>query len=286
MHLQEAQSTTRSLAPERLEQYRADGYCHPIEALTENETRSYLERLDAYEKATGAPIDATYRHKPHLLFPWLHDIVCHPRVLDAIEDVLGPNILCWGSGFFIKEARDPAYVSWHQDSTYWGLSRPDVVTAWIAFTPSTRENGCMRVVPGSHRDQIAHKDTFHEHNLLSRGQEIEVSVDEADAVDIELEPGQMSLHHVRIIHGSNPNRSAGRRVGYAIRYIPTDVRQLNGPQDFATLVRGVDEHGYYELEPRPASVLDEKALKFHARVCEAQGQILYAGADVQPFRGR
>ena len=107
----------------------------------------------------------------------------HPTILDAVEDVLGPNLLVWSTSFFIKEARDPAYVSWHQDATYWGLSAPDVLTAWVAFTDATVENGAMRMVPGSHAEQLEHRDTFAPHNLLSRGQEIAVEVDEARGVD-------------------------------------------------------------------------------------------------------
>ena len=193
------------------EQYVEKGYYHPIDALTREEAAICLAHLERYESKIGQPIDGKYRHKPHLLFPWLHDLISHPRVLDAVEDVLGPNILCWGSSFFIKEPEDPGYVSWHQDATYWGLDRPDVCTAWIALTPSTRANGCMRVASGSHGKQITHTDTFHKDNLLSRGQEINAEVDEKDAVDLELSPGQMSLHHVRIIHGSNPNPTKTRR---------------------------------------------------------------------------
>ena len=98
-------------------------------------------------------------------------------------------------------------MSWHQDGTYWGLSSPDVITAWIALTPSTPQSGCMKVVPGTHRSQVPHQDTFAADNLLSRGQEIAVQVNPADAVEIVLAPGEMSLHHVLIFHGSEPNRA-------------------------------------------------------------------------------
>ena len=142
------------LKPSSTEQYVEKGYYHPIDALTREEATVCLAHLERYESKIGQPIDGKYRHKPHLLFPWLHDLISHPRVLDAVEDVLGPNILCWGSSFFIKEPEDPGYVSWHQDATYWGLDQPDVCTAWIALTPSTRANGCMRVASGSHGKQL------------------------------------------------------------------------------------------------------------------------------------
>src|SRR3989449_174379 len=169
-----------------------------------------LFRSEAVERAQGGPLRGELRHKTHLLFTWLDELVRRPVILDAVEDVLGPNLMVWSSSFFIKEARDPAFVSWHQDATYWGLSEPDVATAWVAFTDSSIESGAQRMIPGTHDEQVPHRDTFAPQNLLSRGQEIEVEVDEARAVDIVLAPGEMSLHHVRIFHGSPPNRSGPR----------------------------------------------------------------------------
>jgi non-haem Fe2+, alpha-ketoglutarate-dependent halogenase len=174
-------------------------------------------------------------------------------------------------------------VSWHQDSTYWGLSEPDVVTAWVAFTPSTVESGCMRVIPGTHRlDQIPHRDTFAENNLLSRGQEIEVEVDEGNAIDVVLEAGEMSLHHVRLIHGSVPNRAGHPRIGYAIRYIPTHIRQITGVPDSATLVRGQDAYGHFVPEPAPRFDFDPEGVAFHAAMLENNTRILYASAEKRP----
>ena len=203
-------------------------------------------------------------------FTWLDDLIRDPRILDAVEDLLGPD-LCWSSSFFIKEARDPAFVSWHQDSTYWGLSEPDVVTAWVALSESSIESGAMRMVPGTHTEQVAHRNTFAPDNLLSRGQEIMVEVDEARAVDVVLHPGEMSLHHVRMFHGSPPNRSADRRIGYAIRYIPTHVRQIAGAGDTATLVRGVDAYHHFLPEEPPAADLDPAARARHAAIMKGQG---------------
>ena len=274
------------LSDAQIRQYQEQGYCHPFDVLTQDEAAGHLARLEAYEATSGGRIDGMYRHKPHLLFPWLHDLVNHPKVLDRVEDLLGPNILCWGSSFFNKDAGNPAYVSWHQDANYWGLDRHDVCTAWIAFTPSNPLNGCMRVIPGTQHVSLKHTDTFHKHNLLSRGQEIDVEVDEAQAVDLELLPGEMSLHHVGVAHGSNPNRSGKRRVGFAIRYIASDVRQTLGPRDFATLVRGQETHDYWELEPRPKAELDPEAVAYHASVCEIQGKMLFSGADIKPFQPR
>jgi len=223
------------------------------------------------------------RHKTHLLFPFLAELVRHAKILDAIEDLLGPDILCWSSNFFIKEAADPAFVSWHQDSTYWGLSSPDVATAWVALTPSNAANGAMAMLPGSHKfDQMPHRDTFHRHNLLTRGQEIAVEVDEAQTVLLNLRPGEMSLHHVRTVHGSAPNPSLDRRIGFAIRYIPTRLRQLEG-EDSATLVRGEDRFHYFEHEPRPKIDMDPELLALHRQIAERNARILYRGTGVTSF---
>jgi hypothetical protein len=266
-----------------IEQYRRDGYYAPIGVLSREEAGQCRRHLESVERDLGGPLRGVYRIKPHLLFTWLADLVRHPSVLDAVEDVLGPDLLCWNSSFFTKEASSPGYVSWHQDATYWGLSEPDVVTAWVAFTESTPRNGNMQVVPGSHRSQAAHVDTFHPDNLLSRGQEIAVEVDAAQAADIVLEPGEMSLHHVLIVHGSRPNTSGDRRIGYAIRYIPTRVRQIAGPRDSATLVRGRDAFGHFDLEPRPADDLDPGALALHAEISDRQAKLLYRGTARTSF---
>jgi len=191
------------------------------------------------------------RHKSHLLFARLAALVRCRSILDTVEDLHGPDLLCWTINFFIKGAADPAFVSWHQDSTYWGLSEPDVVTALVAFTPATEANWAMEYIPGSHKlDQIRHRDTFAKHNLLTRGQEVIVEVNHSQRRIITLRPGEMSSHHVRLVHGSQPNPSNDRRIGFAIRYIPTKVAQLAG-EDSATLVRGADRHHHFMSAPHP-----------------------------------
>jgi hypothetical protein len=275
--------TSRRLGAAAIEQYRRDGYYFPVRVLSGGETARCRERLEAVERDLGGPLRGIYRTKPHLLLTWLNDLVRHPAILDAVEDVIGPDILCWNSSFFTKEASSAGYVSWHQDATYWGLSEPDVVTAWVAFTESTPRNGNMRVVPGSHRRQAPHVDTFHPDNLLSRGQEIAVDVDERQAADIVLQAGEMSLHHVLIVHGSRPNTSGDRRIGFAIRYVPTRVRQLSDVRDSATLVRGRDTFGHFDLEPRPEADLAPGMLALHADISDRQVRILYKGTDRTRF---
>ena len=271
------------LTQAQIDQFHERGFLSPIRVMPAEEALEYRRRLERFEAGTGGPLGGELRHKTHLLFPWLADLVRDPRILDAVADLYGPDLLCWTTNFFIKEEESPAFVSWHQDSTYWGLSRPDVVTAWVAFTPATSANGAMQVIPGSHRlDQIPHRDTFAKHNLLTRGQEVAVEVEESKAVRLDLEPGEMSLHHVRLVHGSPPNNSADRRIGFAIRYIPTSVRQLEG-EDSATLVRGEDRFGHFEFEPRPVSDLHPEMLALHKKITERNARILYRGTGVENY---
>jgi non-heme Fe2+,alpha-ketoglutarate-dependent halogenase len=268
-----------------VEQYRRNGYFCPITVLSPDEARHYRSKLEAAEQAAGGALPGAFRHKPHLVYTWAQELIRHPRILDAIEDLIGPDILAWESVFFIKEPKTEDYISWHQDITYWGLDQEgDVVTAWVALSPSNPKSGCMRVVPGTHRREVVpHADTFGAHNMLSRGQEIAVEVEEARAVDLVLRPGQMSLHHVKIFHGSHRNRAEDRRIGFAIRYLPPSVRQGVGSTDSATLVRGADRYGHFELEPAPASDLAPEAIARHRAVHERRLQILMRGAE-QPSR--
>ena len=156
---------TKLLTEDAVAAYQRDGYYFPVDVLSEAETRALRDQLEAHERASGGPIQGDRRHKPHLYLTFLNDLIRHPRILDAVEDVLGPNLLCWSTSFFIKEASDPGFVSWHQDATYWGLSSPDVMTVWVAFTPANLLNGCMKFMPGSHREQLEHVDTFDKNNL-------------------------------------------------------------------------------------------------------------------------
>lgn len=259
--------------------YHENGYFSPIRVLPADEALTYRRKLEAYEGSTGGPLKREFRQKAHLLFTWLADLVRDPRILDVVEPIIGPDILVWQSVFFIKEPHDPAFVSWHQDSTYWGLSEPEVVTAWVAFSPSTPLSGCVRVVPGTHRfDQVPHKETRDRQNLLTRGQEIAVEVNEADVVGMPLDPGEMSLHHIRTFHNSEPNRSDDRRIGFAIRYIPARVRQLEVQNDTATLARGEDKYGHFELEPRPTADLAPEAVAYHADIMRRRAGI-YGKSD-------
>src|SRR6478672_9779412 len=271
------------LTQAQIDTYWRDGCVFPVRVMPAADAIEVRRKLETFEAANGGPLKGALRHKSHLLFTWLADLVRQTKIVDAIEDLYGGNLFCWTTNFFIKEANNPAFVSWHQDSTYWGLDKPDVVTAWVALTPSNRSNGAMAFIPGTHKaDQIPHRDTFAKNNLLTRGQEVAVDVDASTAVTIELDPGEISLHHVRLVHGSPPNPSGDRRIGFAIRYIPTSVAQIAG-EDSATLVRGVDLHHHFELEPRPTDDMNPQFVALHKRIADRNAQILYRGTDVKSY---
>jgi hypothetical protein len=257
------------------ERFREQGFVAPVPVLPPREAERYRQRLEKACAIQPETAQRVLKMKSHLVFGCLDELVRLPAILDAVEAVLGPDILVWTSSMFAKNPASPDFVSWHQDLTYWGLDPPDVVTAWLALTESTPANGCMRVVPGTHKaDIVAHRDTFAPHNMLSRGQEVAVEVDEAAAVDLALNPGEMSLHHVKIVHGSHPNSSPQPRIGFAIRFISPAVRQSAGAEDSAMLVRGEDRFGHFLTDPRPGADFDVEALAAYDAVCERSRRIL------------
>lgn len=239
--------------------YRQKGYHFPIRAFTEAEAAPLRRKFLDYWEGNNEKLRTllprergSYFIETHLFLRWAYEIAAHPLILDAVESVLGPNVMAWSSQWFPKFPHDKAFVSWHQDATYWGLSPPNVTTAWIALTESTVANGCMRVIPESHTGApLPQRETYAEANMLSRGQEIAVEVDESRAVDLELHPGEFSLHHIGIVHGSRPNEADIPRIGIAIRYISPDVIQHGSERDLVLLLRGRDNHGHFDLGEPP-----------------------------------
>ncbi|MBT4485906.1 MAG: phytanoyl-CoA dioxygenase family protein, partial [Rhodospirillaceae bacterium] len=229
----------------------------------------------------GGNLEPGQRAKSHLIFKWLDDLIRDPRILDPIEQLIGPDILCWNTIFWIKDVGSESFVGWHQDTRYWGLSSPDVITAWLALSPASMESGCMRVLPGTHVGEVMpHEDLYDEANMLTRGQEISEGVDEDVAVHMPLEPGQMSFHNYRLAHASGANRAPDRRIGISMHFMPPDTRQIVGDWDSAALVRGTDSHGNFAPTPVPAEDFDPEAMAFHARAAKAQSEVLYKGAAV------
>jgi non-haem Fe2+, alpha-ketoglutarate-dependent halogenase len=249
-------------AHEITRQYAQAGFASPIRVLDEDETQTFASEFRNFYAQNQARLNSllpreqsSMLSETHTAREWVYHLITHPRVLDAVELVLGPNLLAWGSRWFIKMPGDKTYVSWHQDGTYWGLKPPNVTTAWIALSSSCSENGCMRVIPGSHRlGLLPQNETYAPENALSRGQEIAVEVDEDQAVDLVLEAGEMSLHHIGIVHGSKVNTSDKARIGIAVRYIAPEVVQTGSDLPYAMLVRGEDRYNHFEhlLAPDPA----------------------------------
>ncbi len=240
-----------SLTAAQCEQYRSTGLACPIAVLEPKEAEHYRESYSEVAAAFGGAPKAVQMSQIHRFYGWAWQLASHPRVLDAVEAVLGPDILLWSASVFPKPAFDPGYVTMHQDGTYWGLQGGEVTTAWVALTDSTTENGCMRLLPGSHLLEIQpHRDSFAADNLLTRGQEIQFDYDERNVVDIELLAGEMSLHHLRAIHGSRPNGSDRPRIGFAARFVTPQAKPLL-PGQTAALVRGRDRCGNWDLDNDP-----------------------------------
>ena len=275
-----------SLTSEQLDSYWENGFVKPVRAFSPEEAselRTRIEALERREVAGGLPQDIQqyFRVNGQIAIPLLFEIASAKSILDAIESVLGQNLLVWSCELFIKETGSEKIVTWHQDLTYWGMGGSDKqASAWIAITNVTEQAGCMRFVPGSHKqDLVPHVDTFSDENLLSRGQEVAVEVDEQDAVLDELAPGEMSIHHGRIFHASGPNRSQDRRIGMVIRYVTPDLARSSATRDYAMLVRGVDDCGNWINVAPPRTLFGVDEMSVYTRVTEAQAAILGEGAE-------
>ena len=265
----------KTLTPAQVERYARDGFLSPNPALTPEEATAYLRKLEAVEQTVGGPltsagVEARYRARTHVLLSWAHSLAAHPAILDAVEDLIGPDILVYTSTWFIKEPESAAIAAWHQDATYFGL-RPYVhVTAWLALTDANAENGCMEFLPGSHHGgQRPHRAGVVAGSVNRAGQAIVGDIDDKPAIHAPLRAGEFSLHHTLLLHRSKPNRSHGRRIGLAISYVPTSAKHLGVKHKTpAMLVRGVDTYGHFDLEPAPKADLDAAARAAYDRSAE------------------
>lgn len=222
--------------------YVREGFFFPLTVYEAQEAK----RLHDTFQAEKPSLIGKGHEDPHLRQRWILEITRHPKILDFIEQILGPDIFCMNSRFFAKEPGGSEFVSWHQDGTYCGLADPrDLITAWVALTEVTVEAGAVRMIPRSHDKQREHEDTHAPDNMLTRGQRLAVEHDESNAVDVVLHPGQVSFHHPYIIHGSPPNRSAGPRIGLGIQYIATRAKPIQGFSGSPMLVRGNDRYHHF-----------------------------------------
>jgi ectoine hydroxylase-related dioxygenase (phytanoyl-CoA dioxygenase family) len=251
---------SKLLTDSQIEHFRREGWLAPLGAISAEEAAAGARWVDQYEVIHGVNVNKHLKIKGHLAAPWLVELAEKSTILDAIEDLIGPDILLFGASIFAKGGRDGTYVSWHQDSAYFGLDPHEEVTAWVALTESTAQNGALQVLPRSHTgpDRL-HLETYAEHNMLARGQTLEVD-DESKAVTMELRAGEFSLHHERTAHGSKPNMTDRRRIGFAFFYIPTHVRCV-GRRRGAMLLRGEDKYGHWDVDPRPRVDFDPPAFQ-------------------------
>jgi ectoine hydroxylase-related dioxygenase (phytanoyl-CoA dioxygenase family) len=253
------------LTETQVAQYRDEGYTAPVAVLSAEEARRHRAALEAYEAIGGKPLTFPEKSKCYLLFSWADAIVHHPAVLDAVQDVIGPNILLFHFTLQTKEAHSQTFVTWHQDDAYFHLDPGEQVTAWVALSDSTAESGAIRMLPGSHKHGlIDHFDNPSEHNLIRRGQTVD-GLRPEDGVLAPLKAGEMSLHHTHTLHASGANDSDDRRIGLTISYVPTHVRPTTGDKPAALLVRGVDHYEHFEKETRLVTELSPEARAAHRR---------------------
>jgi ectoine hydroxylase-related dioxygenase (phytanoyl-CoA dioxygenase family) len=261
-------------------QYRKQGWVGPIDVLTAAEAADALGELEAAEVDFPDDLHAENRNNAHLVLPFLAELAVHEVVVDCVRSLVADPVALSSSVLFIKEPQTGSHVTWHQDATYMGLEPDDFVTAWIALTPSTVENGCVSVIPGTHRLGIVkHTDAYGADNILTRGQYVDV--DDSSAVDLVLAPGQMSLHHPHLVHGSQPNRSDDRRVGVAFQsYLGAGVRPTRGEHHVMALdERTVDPAFHVVRVPTGRCTLEDRATR--RTVNEAFADVLYESAEVR-----
>ncbi len=261
--------------------YEHDGFVFPYDVIGEGEAKDIRADLETAEtELADRPSElALLRSYPDRLLPSFDALIRHPRLIAAASQILGPDLMVWSGGLFLKEANTPNYVSWHQDLTYWGLDDIEELTAWVALSPSTTKSGCMRFVPGSHKQRIMpHVDSFADDNLLSRGQEIAVDVVESDATDVVLRPGQASLHHGHLFHASGPNATNDRRIGMAIRYIKPSMKQKSGDRSLVAHVSGEDKYGHFKIAGTPQGRLLESDFELCRQDAAIKRRVLYEGA--------
>ena len=270
------------LTKEQIEQYHDEGFISPVRVISEAQALSIKNQLEQVEAEFPDEINAESRNNLHLSFAFLDALAHNKIIVDAVEDLIGPDIALWASVMFIKEPSSKQYVSWHQDATYMGLDSIDFPTPWIALSPSNIETGCMTMIAGSHHSEIQnHEDTFAENNILTRGQVIP-NIDKSKAVDLILEPGEMSIHHGAIIHGSQPNKSNQRRIGFSLQsYVPPSIKQVVG-KNIWTHIRGQKRKDINGIElSRPNYNMDPITVEQRRFAEENLSEILYKGAKLK-----
>ena len=267
------------LSADQINQYNEKGYVAPIEALNKDEANEIKKEIEFIEKKWPNELDGLGRNYVHLISPIFDRVAHNSKVLDAVESIIGKDILVCGTTLFIKNPDEKGFVSFHQDAKYIGLEPHNWVTAWLAITDANEENGCMRMWSGTHKEGLRNhieKFDYNEGNLLTRGQTVEnVPLEETDPVI--LKAGQLSLHHPKIVHGSGINKSKERRIGFAIQsYIGTNVDQVLG-KIYVQQARGNDLFNYHKHVERPKDLMEENGISIRKKAMEDLSKIFYKG---------
>ena len=267
------------LSSNQLKQYEDEGFVSPIKIFSKEKANEIRNEIELIEKEIPGELDNSGRYNAHLISPLLDEVTHHPKILDAVQSLIGEDILVCGTTLFIKNPHEKGFVSYHQDAKYIGLEPHNWVTAWIAITDSNEHNGCMRMWSGSHKDNLKdHDQMFNEGNLLTRGQTVN-NVPREETTPLILEAGQMSLHHPTVVHGSDLNKSNDRRIGFVIQsYIGTNVKQVIG-KNSVQLARGVDNYNFHEKIKRTKLLMNEKDLEIKKKENDNLQEIFYKGAS-------
>ena len=266
------------LTADQLNHYKDKGYISPVNALTSSEAKEIRDEIEKIEKKWPGALEGINRNYIHLISPIFNKICLNKNILDAVESIIGRNILICGTTLFIKNPNEKGFVSFHQDAKYIGLEPNNWVTVWLAVTDANEQNGCMRMLSGSHKDSIKfHEQNFDENNLLTRGQTIkDVPLDKTDP--IILNAGQISLHHPKIVHGSGLNQSNDRRIGFVIQsYIGSNVKQVIGKM-YVQKARGEDEYKYHEYSKIPTELMGKNEIILQNKANEELSKIFYSGS--------
>ena len=266
------------LTSNQLKQYEDEGFVSPINIFSKEKAKEIRNEIELIEKIMPEELEKSGRYNAHLISPLLDEVTHNSKILDAVESLIGKNILVCGTTLFIKNPYEKGFVSYHQDAKYIGLEPHNWVTAWVAITDSNEKNGCMRMWSGSHKDDLKdHNQMFNEGNLLTRGQTVN-NVPKEKVKPLILKAGQMSLHHPKVVHGSEQNESNDRRIGFVIQsYIGTNVQQVLGINN-VQLARGLDEFNYHKKIGRPNSLMDKNDLKIKKLENSNLQEIFYKGS--------
>ena len=267
------------LSSNQLKQYEDEGFVSPINIFSKDKAKEIRNEIELIENHMPEELDNSGRYNAHLISPLLDEVTHNSKILDAVQSLIGENILICGTTLFIKNPNEKGFVSYHQDAKYIGLEPLNWVTAWVAITDSNEKNGCMRMWSGSHKDNLKeHDEKFNNGNLLTRGQTVK-NVPKDETTPLILEAGQMSLHHPTVVHGSELNKSNDRRIGFVIQsYISTNVKQVLG-KNSVQLARGTDEYNYHEKINRPVSLMDPNDVKIKKRENDNLRNIFYKGSE-------